>query len=164
MPEHDKSNKHGRRRIQFNTNVMVVPIPSRHAYSKRIRQAFWMDGAEIQATAERNRYEFASEGWDYQQVLEDEDMYMDLATGQLVHPCWVEDEDEEDGGLETSSSNKDGQHNKAADDRLTSPNYGDQAVEAKTSSLRRTTSGIFDVKDVESVNEEQTVENPAATA
>jgi hypothetical protein len=84
------------RRIQFNKSVMVVPIPSRHAYSKRIKQAFWMDEAEIQATAERNRYEFASEGWDFHQVLEDEEMYLDTATGQLVHPCWVEDEEYED--------------------------------------------------------------------
>lgn len=86
-----------RRRIivRFDSNVLVVPIPSRHAYSDRIKKAFWRDGNELRDIADRNRYEFASEGYDWNQVLEDEDMYVDAATGELVHPCWVEYEDED---------------------------------------------------------------------
>ena len=86
-----------RRRIivRFDNNVLVVPIPSRHAYSNRIKKAFWRDGSELRDIADRNRYEFASEGYDWNQVLEDEDMYVDAATGELVHPCWVEYEDDD---------------------------------------------------------------------
>ena len=148
-----------RRRIQFNSNVMVVPIPSRHAYSKRIKQAFWMDGAEIQATAERNRYEFASEGWDYQQVLEDEDMYMDVATGQLVHPCWVEDEEEGDeGDCETSNDQRDHESTEETTD------HEELYLDAETPYLKRTMSGVFELKDVESGNDEDETSTDDAAA
>jgi hypothetical protein len=76
--------------IQFCSEVMVVPIPSHHEYSKRIRKFLWSDGAEIQENAERNRIEFAAEGWDWHTVLEDDDMYVDVNTGELVHPCWFD--------------------------------------------------------------------------
>jgi hypothetical protein len=76
--------------IQFSSEVMVVPIPSRHEYSNRIRKFLWSDGAEIQENAERNRIEFAAEGWDWHTVLEDDDMYVDADTGELVHPCWFD--------------------------------------------------------------------------
>jgi hypothetical protein len=128
------SDRSYRRRIQFNKNVMVVPIPSRHAYSKRIKQAFWMDGAEIQATAERNRYEFASEGWDFHQVLDDDDMYVNTATGQLVHPCWVEDEEYED----EDDLNPDIEESGVLDD---SWKREEQCSEVTASALRRTNSG-----------------------
>jgi hypothetical protein len=109
---------------------MVVPIPSRHSYSKRIKQAFWMDGAEIRETAERNRYEFASEGWDFHQVLEDEDMYVDMVTGQLVHPVWVENEisydvDSERRILEEETMEE------------------DFNIDVQLSTLKRTDSGVF---------------------
>jgi hypothetical protein len=74
--------------IQFSSEVTVVPIPSHHEYSNRIRKCLWSDGAEIQENAERNRIEFAAEGWDWHTVLEDDDMFVDANTGELVHPCW----------------------------------------------------------------------------
>ena len=49
---------------------------------------------ELQETVDRNRYEFTVEGWDWNTVLEDEEMYIDVATGEKVHPCWVEGSDE----------------------------------------------------------------------
>lgn len=82
--------------VRFNDNVLVVPIPSRHAYSDRIKKAFWRDGKEIQDIADRNLYEFTSEGWDWKMVLEEEDFYVDIATGEKIHPCWVEREDDKD--------------------------------------------------------------------
>lgn len=47
-----------------------------------------MNARELQATAHRNRHEFAWEGWDWQTVLEDEHMMVDVSTGQKHHPCW----------------------------------------------------------------------------
>ena len=82
-----------RTRIQFNDDVMVVHIPSRHEYSDRIRRFLWSDSFELRELVERNRVEYASEGWDWHAVLEDDDMYVDSNTGELVHPCWFEDEE-----------------------------------------------------------------------
>lgn len=94
------------RRIRFDDNVSVVPIPSRHKYSNRIKQAYWRDGKEIQECAERNRYEYASEGWKWESVFEEDEMYVDRSTGELVHPCWIEgynnnnEEEEEEADVE----------------------------------------------------------------
>ncbi|VEU37368.1 unnamed protein product [Pseudo-nitzschia multistriata] len=74
-------------RVRFDNKVLVVPIPSRHAYSNRIKKAFWRDGNELEDIADRNHYEYASEGSDWSKVLEDEDMYIDVDTGEKVHPC-----------------------------------------------------------------------------
>jgi hypothetical protein len=103
-PDHSKRSIRRRstiRRIRFDDNVLVVPIPSRHKYSNRIKQAYWRDGKEIQECAERNRYEYASEGWKWESVFEEDEMYVDRSTGELVHPCWIEgysnnNEEEED--------------------------------------------------------------------
>lgn len=51
---------------------------------------------------ERNRAEFAAEGWDWHSVLEDDDMYVDAQSGELVHPVWFEedfDDEEEDDAM-----------------------------------------------------------------
>jgi len=82
-----------RRNVRFDNNVLVVPIPSRHMYSNRIKNTLWRNGTELRKIADKNRHEFSTEGWDWNNVLEDEDMYVDIATGEKVHPCWVECED-----------------------------------------------------------------------
>jgi len=145
--DHERFQQHHQRRIQFNSHVMVVPIPSRHSYSKRIKQTFWMDGAEIQETAERNRYEFASEGWDFHQVLEDEDMYVDAMTGQLVHPCWVEDEEDDcdyEGnvfmGMYSNS------HLPHSWSMMIDGPQEEAYLEVKAPTLKRTNSGVFELQ------------------
>lgn len=86
--------KEGRSRsVRFDNSVLVVPIPSRHMYSNRIKKTIWRNGNELRKNADRNRHEYSTEGWDWNKVLEDEDMYVDIATGEKVHPCWVEFED-----------------------------------------------------------------------
>jgi hypothetical protein len=37
--------------------------------------------------SQRNVVEFQAEGWDWRTVVEDEDMYIDVHTGQKLHPC-----------------------------------------------------------------------------
>jgi len=78
--------------VRFDDDVLVVPIPSRHAYSDRIKKTIWRDAGELRDIVNRNRYEYTFEGWDSSKVLEDDDMYVDIATGEKVHPCWVENE------------------------------------------------------------------------
>lgn len=87
------------RSIQFENEVLVVPIPSRHEYSNRIKKFLWTGTEEISENAERNRTEFASEGWDWHSVLEDDEMYVDSESGELVHPIWLEEEDEADEAM-----------------------------------------------------------------
>lgn len=93
-PEQQNFQSHGKERsrriVHFDDSVLVVPIPSRHMYSNRIKEAFWTDGDELRNIADKNSYEYATEGWDWKNVLEDDDMYTDMATGEKIHPCWVE--------------------------------------------------------------------------
>ncbi len=81
------------RTIQFQDEVLVLPIPSRHDYSERIKKFLWSGAEELSETIERNRAEFASEGWDWHSVLEDDEMYVDAKSGELVHPIWLEEEE-----------------------------------------------------------------------
>mmetsp|Transcript_481 Transcript_481/g.1128 ORF Transcript_481/g.1128 Transcript_481/m.1128 type:complete len:299 (+) Transcript_481:335-1231(+) len=78
-------------RIAFQDVVDVMPIPTRHEYSDRIKSRIWSNRHELQENAERNAVEFASEGWKWENVIEDEGMYICSASGELVHPAWVGD-------------------------------------------------------------------------
>jgi hypothetical protein len=75
------------RRLNFNETVEVVPIPMRNEYSNRVKSRLWSNAMEIHENAARNTVEFASEGWDWRKVTEDERMYVCVATGELIHPC-----------------------------------------------------------------------------
>jgi len=93
--------------VRFDDDVLVVPIPSRHAYSDRMKKTIWRDAGELRDIVNRNRYEYTFEGWDSSMVLDDDDMYVDIATGEKVHPCWVEnsglgDTDEDSGEIENA--------------------------------------------------------------
>lgn len=91
-------------RVQFNHVVSGVEIPSRHQYSSRIKRTMWADRAEISAMVERNSIEFESEGFDWENVVLDQDMYVNEVSGELVHPCHYDvkghhdiDDDDQDG-------------------------------------------------------------------
>lgn len=83
-------------KVRFDDDVLVVPIPSRHAYSDRIKRTIWRDARELRDIVDRNRYEYTFEGWESSKVIEDDAMYVDVATGEKVHPCWVEHGESED--------------------------------------------------------------------
>ena len=85
------------RRLKFNEEVDVVPIPMRTEYSSRIRSRIWSNAEEIHENAARNSVEFASEGWDWRNVCEDEDMFVCSISGDLVHPVHFDMMDDEDG-------------------------------------------------------------------
>jgi len=80
--EPDRRRKH----IQFNDDVSVVPIPMRSEYSERVRARLWSDRYEIHDMASRNALEFAAEGWDWKNVIEDDGMYVCTSSGELIHP------------------------------------------------------------------------------
>eukprot|EP00816_Leptocylindrus_hargravesii_P008187 CAMPEP_0196805018 /NCGR_PEP_ID=MMETSP1362-20130617/4748_1 /TAXON_ID=163516 /ORGANISM="Leptocylindrus danicus, Strain CCMP1856" /LENGTH=182 /DNA_ID=CAMNT_0042177673 /DNA_START=90 /DNA_END=638 /DNA_ORIENTATION=+ len=72
--------------IGFNEEVTVLPIPMRDEYSERIRGRLWSNAEEIHENAARNSVEFASEGWDWRNVCEDDDMYVCSVSNELIHP------------------------------------------------------------------------------
>lgn len=72
--------------IGFNEEVTVLPIPMRDEYSERIRVRLWSNAEEIHENAARNSVEFASEGWDWRNVCEDDDMYVCSVSNELIHP------------------------------------------------------------------------------
>jgi hypothetical protein len=76
--------------VQFEDQVTVVQIPSRYQYSDRIKKLIWRDQYEIMEMAARNGREFQAEGYDWRNVVLDEDMYVDSHNGQLVHPCHLD--------------------------------------------------------------------------
>jgi hypothetical protein len=55
-----------------------------------MKKFMWQDLEEIHENAQRNRREFAAEGRDWHSVLEDDDMHVDAITGELIHPCWLD--------------------------------------------------------------------------
>jgi hypothetical protein len=90
LKDHSKASvKQKVTRINFVDEVEVMPIPTRHEYSDRIKSRIWSNRHELQENAERNAVEFAAEGWDWRTVTEDEGMYICSASGELVHPAWV---------------------------------------------------------------------------
>mmetsp|Transcript_20409 Transcript_20409/g.29092 ORF Transcript_20409/g.29092 Transcript_20409/m.29092 type:complete len:212 (+) Transcript_20409:152-787(+) len=72
--------------ISFDEFVSVLHIPHHEAYSDRIRSRVWSDRVEIMSNVRRNTIEFAAEGWDWRNVVEDEMLRHCPTTGERVHP------------------------------------------------------------------------------
>jgi len=82
--------KHLRRdEVTFNENVSVHQIPLWTEYPADLRQRIWSDASEIYENAARNTVEFLSEGWNWRDVVDDEDMIC-VSSGELIHPVHFE--------------------------------------------------------------------------
>lgn len=79
-----------KRMVRFNDVVTEKEIASHKKYSDRIRRQLWNDPEEILENAYRNQIEFQAEGMNWKSVLENDEMYVDPETGELIHPFWVE--------------------------------------------------------------------------
>lgn len=82
-----------RSKLDFKKDVLVFSIPSRHDYSLQQKSLIWRDGYEIDWIQDRNHEEREFEGYDWRNVVEEEDMYLHDETGEMIHPRWVECED-----------------------------------------------------------------------
>eukprot|EP00529_Nitzschia_sp_RCC80_P029582 CAMPEP_0113521488 /NCGR_PEP_ID=MMETSP0014_2-20120614/44667_1 /TAXON_ID=2857 /ORGANISM="Nitzschia sp." /LENGTH=317 /DNA_ID=CAMNT_0000419451 /DNA_START=321 /DNA_END=1274 /DNA_ORIENTATION=+ /assembly_acc=CAM_ASM_000159 len=79
------------RHVRFNTpSNVVVFVPTRAEFDPSTKRAMWTDAKELQDQIFRNKMEYQAEGGDPTQVLEDDDMYRDVLTGELIHPYWIE--------------------------------------------------------------------------
>lgn len=58
--------------VHFNDMVEVRYVPLHSDYSQRVRQKYWNSAEELWQMAARNSLEFASEGYDYTQAIEEE--------------------------------------------------------------------------------------------
>jgi hypothetical protein len=102
----DKDETNSASSVRFNTVVSGVKIPSHNQYSRRIKQTLWRDRYELSEMVERNTTEFHAENYDWNQVVLDDEMYVDATSGEKVHPCHVEgscyddnEENEDDDGF-----------------------------------------------------------------
>ena len=68
------------------TPYLVTIVRSDERYSDRVRERLWSNRVELHENAQRNAVEFASEGWDWKTVTEDEGMYRCAVSGELIHP------------------------------------------------------------------------------
>lgn len=75
-----------KRTVSIDKSVAVIPIPSRTEYSCQVRERIWSSSEELFANAARNSVEFASEGWNWRQAVEDEEMIVHKPSGELIHP------------------------------------------------------------------------------
>lgn len=81
-------NKHpSTTKVKFCQIVSGLEIPSRYQYSDRIKRTIWADRTEINEMVERNIQEFEAEGFDWKNVVLDDDMYVNEVNGELIHPC-----------------------------------------------------------------------------
>lgn len=88
-PQQPQQQQQQQYHIHFKDTVSVIPIPSRHQYSDRIKQRIWSNRLELREMAQRNMIEFESEGYDWRNVVLEEDMYIDACNGNYIHPCHV---------------------------------------------------------------------------
>jgi hypothetical protein len=89
---HRRPSHYGRRKsndssggIRFHSYVKVVNIPSRFAYTTKQKRRMWNGENAIRQNAKRNKVEYEWEGWQWQNVIEEDEFT--LIDGQLIHPA-----------------------------------------------------------------------------
>ena len=75
--------------VRFDPSVTVVPIPSHRSFDRRMRSWLHATKDEMSSNIARNTLEFTYEGWDWRNAIEEVDMYVRKASGELVHPAHV---------------------------------------------------------------------------
>lgn len=74
-----------KRKVSLHNDVAVMPIPSRTEYSSLVKERLWSSANDLYRNAVRNSIEFASEGWNWRTVADDEQMIRS-PSGERIHP------------------------------------------------------------------------------
>ena len=61
----------------------------RSEYSERVKERIWTSGRELYQNALRNTVEYASEGWNWRNAVEDGKM-ITAPSGELIHPVHLQ--------------------------------------------------------------------------
>jgi len=77
-----------RARVKFNDKVTVMLIPSCDDYCHESRKNMWGTPTEKKRSIKRNKLEFAFEGFDFANVLEEKDFVCDDQSKNIVHPVY----------------------------------------------------------------------------
>ena len=75
--------------LRFDSSIDVVAIPSHAAYTDSMRKSIWSTRKEIAQNARRNRREFASENWKWEDVIEEDQMFYDQNSHTHIHPVHI---------------------------------------------------------------------------
>jgi hypothetical protein len=78
------------KRVSFHTTVACIKIPSHREYSDRTKRSMWGSMKEIKANAVRNTAEFIHDKCQWRNCVEEDQMYLDSRSGNLVHPVHVQ--------------------------------------------------------------------------
>lgn len=73
-----------KKRVHFHATVKAHSIPSHTVYSKRMKSTIWSSAQELEENVARNCYEFEAENWNFEDVVDEDDMIW--YHGQWVHP------------------------------------------------------------------------------
>jgi hypothetical protein len=73
------------RSVSFDDAVAIRFIPARFQYPLEIRKDLWGSKEDMIYSVRRNAAEFAAEGWNWQRVVEDHEMFRG-DNGELIHP------------------------------------------------------------------------------
>ena len=72
--------------VVFDKNVSVILIPTRKEYPSELRNSLWLDRKEHKINKARNLIEFEAEGFDWRNVMDDDDMVYNPTCGNFIHP------------------------------------------------------------------------------
>ena len=73
--------------VSFEDFVVVHPIPNIDAYTEEMKSAIWTNSEQMEQEVMRNYLEFASEGMNWQDTLEEEDFFE--YNNELIHPVHI---------------------------------------------------------------------------
>lgn len=79
-----------KKRVRFFPTVEVSYIPSHRDYSESDRKKLWSSLDEIRCNVKRNSFEYGYDQCDWQKASEEQDMYRCEATGDLLHPAYIQ--------------------------------------------------------------------------
>jgi hypothetical protein len=100
--------------VTFKESVTIRTIPHLNRYPPQMKSQIWNSTEELMRMAHRNTIEFRAEGWDWRNVVLEDEMHVNVVNGELIHPCHYEHISVE----ETKSDNHHFFHNRVQEEMV----------------------------------------------